>query len=517
MIVFFGSNINIRFTRLITIVLIVLFLNGCGGGGSSSSGVGGSTIVVGGGSTIDVGNSLSVNAISDGNISWDFSSPVQSGKFANGDHWVVGPVTITSITPSYNGNNHGFEVNPVSTNLQGFDTRIGSFTPSLVPSLPYDAVPGESIIKVVSVTPSNTGCRPCIQSASILTILSAPPVNNGATIFRPPYFGTNKPLYSVEDLNFSLLPNYAPTANATSFVQVANQYSQPQLDHKVGWSARFMHPADSMPDYGADIAGRNTEASLALMLQGNVQGKAQAVINYVNYGIDIYHQMKAGVTWPANGGHGEGRKLPAIMAAVLLENNTMINDLTNVDPATFGETSGVYFSAMAENGNGKVLWGQRTAQTTAASERSYWEMLVLDNGARNYKDPYQQIDGGRLNLSSSYQYCCTSMVWVNIVTALELMPSLRAVFNFPNLKSYTDRWMTAGFYTQPDSCAPPSNAANFNADYGVVFGPDGSGGCIQDLDLSDGIGRYPQSNGTGAGTGSYGSTFAAEMRAAYIP
>ena len=54
------------------------------------------------------------------------------------------------------------------------------------------------------------------------------------------------------------------------------------------------------------------------MLEGSAEDKWDALIRYVNNGIDIYHMMLGGVTWPPRGGHGEGRKLPAVFAAQLL-------------------------------------------------------------------------------------------------------------------------------------------------------------------------------------------------------
>ena len=34
-------------------------------------------------------------------ITWQFNHTYTVGQFANGDWWVVGPVTITNITPDY--------------------------------------------------------------------------------------------------------------------------------------------------------------------------------------------------------------------------------------------------------------------------------------------------------------------------------------------------------------------------------------------------------------------------------
>jgi len=157
----------------------------------------------------------------------------------------VGPVTIESISPDFNGSNHGFEVNPSEIANQGFDSRIASFVAGNVPALPYSANPGESIVKAESV--SSGSCRPCIQSASVLTILGSVPPENGAKTFRPAYFGTDKTLHFVDDLQLSLLPNLEPTANAVSFSTVETQYSQVQLDHKKGWVGRPLHPINSLP------------------------------------------------------------------------------------------------------------------------------------------------------------------------------------------------------------------------------------------------------------------------------
>ena len=37
--------------------------------------------------------------VSQGGITWTFSEPVPVGQFVNGDYYVVGPCTITAISP----------------------------------------------------------------------------------------------------------------------------------------------------------------------------------------------------------------------------------------------------------------------------------------------------------------------------------------------------------------------------------------------------------------------------------
>ena len=66
------------------------------------------------------------------------------------------------------------------------------------------------------------------------------------------------------------------------------------LDHQRHWIGLYMHPKDAMPDYGSDIANYNSSSALALMLEGDEAEKRDAVIAYVNNGIDLYYMMIGG-------------------------------------------------------------------------------------------------------------------------------------------------------------------------------------------------------------------------------
>ena len=64
-------------------------------------------------------------SVSQNDVTWTFDKEYQVGQFANGEWWVLGPVTITSISPAWNGTTNGAMVNPVSRGTRhGFDTRI---------------------------------------------------------------------------------------------------------------------------------------------------------------------------------------------------------------------------------------------------------------------------------------------------------------------------------------------------------------------------------------------------------
>jgi len=40
-----------------------------------------------------------VASITKDGVTWRFSEPVEAGQFVNGDYYVVGPVTVTAISP----------------------------------------------------------------------------------------------------------------------------------------------------------------------------------------------------------------------------------------------------------------------------------------------------------------------------------------------------------------------------------------------------------------------------------
>ncbi|MCB0347149.1 MAG: hypothetical protein KDD66_18660, partial [Bdellovibrionales bacterium] len=412
------------------------------------------------------GPASSVTSVTKHGVTWTFDRPHVVGQYANGDYWVAvdpstGTVRITSITPDFDGTHNGWEVNPYDVENQGFDVRISSFDAGKVPALPYSAGPNQSIVKGVSVDYGDTGCRPCLQKAAVLTVVSEAPPGNGATFFRPPYFGSNKLQFSTTGLRTDLLPSLAPPANTPTLESVRARFGEVQLDHKANWTGRHLHPVDNMPDYGADIARDTAVAALRLMLNDSIQDKMPALIAYVQYGIDLYNMRFGGLLFSANGGHTNGRKLPLAFAAVMLNNQPMKDALFAANTGEFSEDGMLYRSAV----NGMVLFGQ------TCSESMYWYNQLTTGGSRTCRDPYQYIDGGETP-GGSYQFCCNSQVWKGAALALHLMPELYTLWNNDNMNEYVDRWVTFGAWTQPDPYAPNGEGA-------------------LDNDPSNGIGRYP--------------------------
>jgi len=420
------------------------------------------------------------DSVSQYGITWEFETERPVGQYANGDYWVEGPVTITEITPSFDVDHHGWESNPNHIHKQGFDTRIKGFDPERVPEVPYEATGGESIVKTVSVDFSKENPRPAIEKAAVLTVVDAAPPRGGSEQFRPPYFGTDKPRYATAQLHPEKLPrkSVGDLENAVSLDWVEDSFERVWLDHKKDWTGRPLHPKQSMPEYGSEIGRATGEGALRLLLDDPIDEKRQALINYVQVGLDLYHMLKGGQTWPANGGHGLGRKLPIAFAGVLLDEDMIVDAVRDPEFDTFQEDASIYYSPNAET----VLWGQ------PGNEDTYWLRICEGEGAKSVRDPYGYIDGGR-KPGVSYQFCCNSMTWKATALGLQSMPELRRAWNDESFLEYVDRWVNFGTWAQPDP-------------YALDCDDPGS---------KDGEGRFPDEHGVKADSGNYQSDFANEL------
>lgn len=177
----------------------------------------------------------SASSLTQWGITWTFDKAYTYGTYANGDYWVLGPVTITAISPAFANGRNGWEVNPVTAGGQGFDNRPdvyggALFNTALIPSLPYAASGRKSIVK--SISRGTPGPMSPLQTVAVLTVVDTIPANGGATVFRPPYVGTAKPDYLVTNLHTELLPSFTRTANAVSLSWILGKYQHVQMEHK---------------------------------------------------------------------------------------------------------------------------------------------------------------------------------------------------------------------------------------------------------------------------------------------
>lgn len=425
----------------------------------------------------------SCSSVEQHGVTFTFEGPQLCGEFANGDAWVApddGQVVISAMTPAAEPGRHGWMVNPSNDDDQGYDDRIGDYEEELVPALPYRASGGESVVKAVSATGdcgNGKGHPPCLQRATVLTVLDEPPPDLGTTVFRPPYYGVDKPLLSTESIRTDLLPSLAPVEKTRSLEQVRDRYAMVQLDHKSNWQGRYLHPADNfrsfdgedVSNYGSDLASDNNDAALALMLDDPVEDKMPALVNYLQAGIDWYGTVAGGVERKADGGHNVGRKVAVMFAGVLLDDEDIKAAAARTDRNTYSENAQVYVSERT----GKPLFGKSCGQG------EYEEVLDDGKGARDCRDPLGYIDGGEVP-GGIYQKCCTARAFQGSSLVARLLPGGREVWNADYFHDYVDRWVASGAITLPD----PQQ-------------------------------RFPDRNGANADEGGYGSSFMRAMWRAY--
>jgi hypothetical protein len=521
-------------------ILSTLGLSAClsGGGDSSSSGqVSGSP-----GAPAVTCASVTYAAPSGvaNDIVFTFDKPYVCGQFANGDWWVAkdasGFVTITAITPNASAGKNGFEVNPSSPAQQAFDSTASvPFNAALMPALPLAVTGVSSVVKGVSKpVPS----LPQLQFAAVLTVVNAP-IANSSEVFRPGYFGAaGKVFYNVPSAaavaGLPLGSHTAvgvPSAAGFTMASIVTRYRQVQLDHNSGFAGRDMHPADNMPDYGAQIATDNATYLLRMLLSDFNYSNAthrQALIGYLQMAIDIRAMAVGGSEWNADGGHANGRKLPLQFAHMVFGGTDFSNAIA---ASIFSEDRQVYRSVAT----GEVLWGR----VFAATEVEYWRTTIgalgeaPPGGAKDIRDYYGRVDGAgyQLGQPAEYQGCCTSLPWKYTVLALYLLGLESPPASIPlpatsNLVEYVERWVNYG-YKAADTitninlttgvitpvphglavCARPLVPSA--ALYGVNYGPDGGGSCIV------GLNNWTVLDNTSANGGGYGSVFGNELWAWY--
>ena len=497
---------------------------------------------------------MNCNFITQYGITWTFSDSVSCGQFVNGDWWVLGPVTINSITPDFENGMNGWQVNPSSFTEQGYDSRGSGYNSNLVSSLPLIVNSPSSIIKTISNSGNSCGYNPgevCyIDTASVLTVFNSMPSNNPSDLFRPAFAGSVKNLYDSNNIQTQLLPSLVPPAGIVipSIASIENNFERVQLDYP-GWAFRSIHPDQNIRNYGADISLDTGDAALRLMLNDDLSLKMNALINYIQAGIDYAGMISNGADYSTSGGggHENGRLAPVVFAGIMLNDETIKNLAINSGLNVFGENN---IATLDTTG----LISLASQEIQYCTEESYWRIIHNPDsgGAKTCLDPYRIIDGGEFPLDPYQSTFSTSAV--GGVLSILLLPGGDTVWDKDISVNYLKRWVPDGAWTQPDTCAPApglcvggsangqacsSAVASYNSvtgavsfpcpgggtcslatnwphpQYGVTYGSNGAGGCILDTNSLDGIGRFPNIHLVGHGDG-YNSDFADAMWETYI-
>lgn len=266
-------------------------------------------------------------------ITWTFSSDRQVGQYVNGDWWVVGPVTITNISPksvvsggrTINGStvnpnssefpSHGFDSAMSETGI-GFNASLNAGRPGgndVSATNPLVLQNGSSLVSCVS-HPVSTN-RPTITDVSILTVVASAPA---AGSFRPPYCGTDKTQsWNKSGLRYGILQKLT-LSGAPTPTDVAAKFERPWFELGTESAGRYFHPANHQPEYGRDMALVIGDALLALHLNYTDAQKEALYVRLVQWGIDLYGCAKTGGFWADNGGLNAGRKGGLVMAGLAL-------------------------------------------------------------------------------------------------------------------------------------------------------------------------------------------------------
>lgn len=400
------------------------------------------------------------SSITKDGITWTFSSAVPVGQFVNGDYYVVGPVTITAVSPQPTTSspylNGSVKNLPTSNSKSGFDSRLNDgtdeswwFDATLRSYPPITLNPGDALVSSISLATihsvpevmraSDMSASP-VASMSVLTVLSSAPP---ADAFRPSYCDRQQTIYRAGNLQRNLLPSLAPPnpSNTPALAQYEALYRQPWVDTN---PFLFDAPADYMPSYGQHIAFADSYAGLLLMLNFPADQKVNLTNYLVQYGIDLFGCVQAGYGWPAFGGHRSGRKFPIILAGILFNDSGMKNVSANY-PNQFGEDmQTLYIKNLPPVGTYQQAWQGATviygghygvqADGTPVSPGLYGPYEQLQPASWPILTPPGE------QLGEAYRRCCTSVSWVGEALAIHLLQS-ESVWNYPPFFDYVYRWM----------------------------------------------------------------------------
>jgi hypothetical protein len=405
--------------------------------------------------------------ISQFGITWTFDKDYTVGQFANGDYWVVGPVTIIRIQPAsveLNGRTiNGSMINPSPKlgQTQGYDSaaygsyaRPGNYDPSLNVARPDSRDLSKnnplvlqsncSLISTESTLQADDSTQ--LKTAAVLTVLDNP-AKDGS--FRPPYSGTDKTIhFNKEQLDYSLLASLKPVPGSPGLAAVERYFERPWIDHIPLWPARALHPVDNMPDYGREIATQIGVGALMLHLNFSSTQKEKLLVRYVQLGIDLYGIVQDGgeKNWTGMGGHASGRKWPILFAGLVLNDSNMKNigrpDIPDYGPSHpeyvhFGEDDQTFYVTQADvDATHGPKWNpdRRDAQKIPYESEDIglpeWGIVHAIGPERSnkyWKTAYRSV---------------SSPCWGGIVLAVHIM-GVKDLWNHNALFDYKDRYMKA--------------------------------------------------------------------------
>ncbi|MBD3271202.1 MAG: T9SS type A sorting domain-containing protein [Elusimicrobia bacterium] len=382
-------------------------------------------------------------------ITWTFDKEYEVGQFVNGDWWVVGPCTVVSVNPSPTGSGetarHGSMVNPVISEDQGYDGRAINYNESLAVSYPLVLQPDQSLVSTESRPEDDVNREDLLRNvvslgrtkllrAAVLTCVKEPVSEN---MFRPPYCGSEKPLFDYSKIHADLLPTLAPPDPLGNFVytlpdgknrcqQFVRYFERPWIMHQRFHFGQHIRPLENCPCYYREAYIICSDAAMLALL--DLPDRMEVVKHVIQHGIDTYYCIQ---TFPNPDGRHDRclLKWPIIFAGILLDNDDMKH---NINYPWFKTDSCTYYG---KGWNGATaLWG---GEYGIIDPEYRYEHLNPFTDGWNHKNP-----GGVWHWKTEgYRRATHSWPWIGIGLAGRIMHA-EEIYNHNPFFDYVDRWMT---------------------------------------------------------------------------
>jgi len=370
-------------------------------------------------------------SVTQNTITLNFDADYTVGQFVNGDYYIVAPsgMVLTSTSPasvSATRDVNGCMVNPSHSNgQQGYDEQITWAPSSYAPynaslNAVLDASSGNK--KTIPVNSSLVCVRsqtaaqqlPAFTDMAVFTVLSsAPPAGS----FRPGYMGTDKTIpHNISDIDYSKLGTVTPASNAPTFASIEEPTAKVWYEAFAHWVGRYFRATNNVPipnyGYGSNMATVLGQGLLLLNSNYSNSTKQKLLYQLLQYAIDIENCMDNGVVWPANGGHGHGRKTVLTLGGVVFNDAGMkakLNYTTN--PTAWAEDTHLWVISSADYSRTVTGWSGETGTVTQYSAGVTpvgtvewgWDHIsspTYDNAARTatYRDDWGSNIAGMLSV-----------------------------------------------------------------------------------------------------------------------
>ncbi len=396
-------------------------------------------------------------------VTWSFSADRPTGVFANGEPWVVGPVTITEISPNNNstwdepypgepGPNSGSMLVTVPNSLQGYCTKLKAvggypndkvYTRSLdlsrTENLPATINAGDMLM--TSIGQVEVGdIRSCINQICVLTVLGEVPPEGS---FRPNLFSKEprKVQYNKSDINYSILKDLPKVPAAPSQADIEMKLpALPWFEFDNSWVQSSYGPTNnfatsggplSYPNsssvYGREVAYKWSYVALWLNTANTQAVKEKAMIQAIQCGLDIASFVRHGGAFHSDGGHKVGRKFPMLLAGLALNDSEILAMAADRVSPRFSEDQSTFI--VEQTDVGRVVNGGIEAQYTQA------DVGRPDWGVKHFNEP--KNDDRRWEGGVPYRYV-TWPAMAGAVLAIELMEK-QGAWNHPAIFAYNQR------------------------------------------------------------------------------